>query len=595
MTVDATPHVGFVTRVLGLTSLTWSVPLENGVVTVRLLDHASRTEEEQVWALSGAILEGEIIAPEHSSDAPLVYDERESPLAISPFRVREQTEYGIEVDWTGEGTPPDIQCFPQLYPPILKVERVRHRHRMFRARLNFRDYVGATSLVLEQEGREVFSVELEVRSRKLGYLDDYVALLDDLSARSVGILLRPGSPVFAPFRSRRALSDASGFVLFLVLRHLLRTATFAEAIECIARTPASSLGLVPSRRVLGRHTPRNMEELSKGIRQGAPLLPLSAVMAEELGVPALPQTFPSATLHIDRASEENRFVSALLQRLSSLLQHLQKQLQGERVSGYLREVVALQEVVTAARLRCPDLTDLHAGLMGQIPRKTLQRLPGYRDLLAVWDALEAGLVLAWDDAEERLAGPLRDLAQLYELWCFFVLWEALSTIAETTEHSPWSWRTGTSRFHIRLKKGAEAPCVFRFADAEVRLYYQRRFAEGLSTHHSYSISLTPDYTVEVCRVGQPPMLLCFDAKYRPDGALEKMHAYRDALRGALGCYLFYPGESAVPTLFHRHPDFPLPGVGAFSLRPKGDGVEWLTHFLRLALQQMTGTLSDASR
>jgi predicted component of viral defense system (DUF524 family) len=91
------------------------------------------------------------------------------------------------------------------------------------------------------------------------------------------------------------------------------------------------------------------------------------------------------------------------------------------------------------------------------------------------------------------------------------------------------------------------------------------------------------------------MLLCFDAKYRPDGALEKMHAYRDALRGALGCYLFYPGESAVPTLFHRHPDFPLPGVGAFSLRPKGDGVEWLTHFLRLALQQMTGTLSDASR
>ncbi len=52
-----------------------------------------------------------------------------------------------------------------------------------------------------------------------------------------------------------------------------------------------------------------------------------------------------------------------------------------------------------------------------------------------------------------------------------------------------------------------------------------------------------------------------------------MHAYRDALLGARGCYVLYPGEEEKPELFIRHGSLKyrennvIPGVGAFPLKP----------------------------
>ena len=51
--------------------------------------------------------------------------------------------------------------------------------------------------------------------------------------------------------------------------------------------------------------------------------------------------------------------------------------------------------------------------------------------------------------------------------------------------------------------------------------------------------------------------------------LLKMHAYRDAISRTAGAYVLYPGDE--PVQLARFNEL-LPGLGAFPLRPLGDGV-----------------------
>jgi predicted component of viral defense system (DUF524 family) len=96
---------------------------------------------------------------------------------------------------------------------------------------------------------------------------------------------------------------------------------------------------------------------------------------------------------------------------------------------------------------------------------------------------------------------------------------------------------------------------------------------------SYSHTLRPDIVLE--RNGQK---LIFDAKYkgkRPgfycegengtiqkwkDEDIDKMHTYRDAIKGATGCFILYPGTENI--IYPRQVGgSSIDGVGALSLRP----------------------------
>ena len=64
--------------------------------------------------------------------------------------------------------------------------------------------------------------------------------------------------------------------------------------------------------------------------------------------------------------------------------------------------------------------------------------------------------------------------------------------------------------------------------------------------------------------------------------LLKMHAYRDAIRRSEGAYVIYPGATSTPTAFKGFHEI-LPGLGAFALKPGGDGqpagIQHLSRFL----------------
>jgi predicted component of viral defense system (DUF524 family) len=225
----------------------------------------------------------------------------------------------------------------------------------------------------------------------------------------------------------------------------------------------------------------------------------------------------------------------------------------------------------------------------------LQRHESYRAVRDAWFRLQGTARVRWGELERIVAGPNKDLATLYEYWCFFALADAL---ARTVGIEP-DWRaftrTESDLLEVRLVRGQPSELEIK----PFRLVYEPRIRKG-----SYSVPLKPDFLIR----GEGGLWV-FDAKYRLDQGvvvaaaqdeltrrtrnfvrddLYKMHTYRDALRGARSAFILYPGEEFVAFPVHGARTRSVPevekgfrGVGAVPLLP--DRLEALDQLLKRLL------------
>jgi len=181
--------------------------------------------------------------------------------------------------------------------------------------------------------------------------------------------------------------------------------------------------------------------------------------------------------------------------------------------------------------------------------QTLLKGDGYRELLELYREFTAYVPFF---GELQKAIDNKDIAKLYEYWCFFKLVEELGAFLENPE------------FHIDLSpegflsQGINAYVKFK---GGWKLYYNREFHSK-----SYSVPVRPDFSL----VKGEEIIGVFDAKFKVDivpysefadkdkemetrPALEtwaklediyKMHTYRDALNARFAVVL-YPGRKSV--------------------------------------------------
>lgn len=204
------------------------------------------------------------------------------------------------------------------------------------------------------------------------------------------------------------------------------------------------------------------------------------------------------------------------------------------------------------------------GRMGHVPigSSVLQRRRGYRDVLRHHLALRAAARIPFARATaERLLG-LKDVATLYELWCYFAVVDAVSAVI------------GRRPDHVDAMKVQDEVDLghgFRVAwEGGPAVYYNLSFTPKKSPpRRSASLWLRPDIVVDIERDGQRE-LHAFDAKHPlsfKNDDIAKMHAYRDALPAVRSARVLYPGA--------RHREFPAlepdardgDGVGAIPLVP----------------------------
>ena len=290
---------------------------------------------------------------------------------------------------------------------------------------------------------------------------------------------------------------------------------------------------------------------------------------------------------------ENRFVLGFLEQLGEIV---------ARVDGLARERGVKSVFWARVGLDCDDMRRAlrplrrHAlwndvGRLSHVPAASsvLQRRRGYRDVFRHHLVLRAATRLPADDVLARLLG-MKDVAALYELWCFFMVVRALQTALGRPPDV--AERPRVDDVQVDLPWGLKVA----WGDSVVA-YYNLTFSNAhADSRNSASLQLRPDVTIRV-RSGARDTMHVLDAKLRIErsgGAgveeeesksfkwsdIAKMHAYRDALPAVRSAFILYPGDEAE----HFSVAGPEPGsVGAIPLVPGGVHEQLERHLHRVVL------------
>lgn len=305
----------------------------------------------------------------------------------------------------------------------------------------------------------------------------------------------------------------------------------------------------------------------------------------------LPNRVRESTVVHTHDTPENRFVRSFLDDVSGILTRVREVFGGE--SAFDRSV----------RTRCRDITNRmdrvashglwrDVGKLTQFPANSmvLQRRRGYREIFTHYLRLQLVNQILFDDDQKADRIHMKDIARLYELWCFFRVCREVERILGRPRNCRF---VDYNEKQLRVQRGLE----LRWGDG-VSLLYNAPFRSSHHTRNSYSTTLIPDITFELRKGGKVERHL-FDAKFKnisldhlingeevgeeesnllagyKRADLYKMHAYRDAIVDTRTVWILYPGtQSELFTTEKGRIDLATDccilgceGVGAISLMP----------------------------
>lgn len=230
----------------------------------------------------------------------------------------------------------------------------------------------------------------------------------------------------------------------------------------------------------------------------------------------------------------------------------------------------------------------------------LQKATGYSQVYRTWNLLRRAYSL--NDGLYRLR--TKDIATLYEIWCFIEVSHIVKTQLhlddEDVEHRNRMEMNGI--FSWELGKGEHSRILFRKDGVELaELVYNPKNADkekdnvGMKGLVVPTVPQKPDIVLQLTKNDLQQgmkMTYLFDAKYRIDGkdkgvdvppedAINQMHRYRDAIyykdydanalkKEVIGGYILFPGDGepndvAVSKFYKTIKEV---NIGAFPLRPK---------------------------
>ncbi|GGC21448.1 hypothetical protein GCM10011363_42610 [Marivita lacus] len=578
-----------------------------------------------------------------------------APVLFEQFQLRENTEYFVDVTLPQtvaeliRGAPhPKSWPFKERLATVFRSDPPRRWRTnedgstTISGILRLRSHAGIIDLSLDNE----VSLVAEVVCRKIGYLDEFRKLLDEVAEELSELLLQYDSPVSASFNLSEVTPNTEAALLFQ-LRNTMAEKNLPVALEEIKRSFHSRLDHWRATEEIGSvHEPDILtfiEEFdASAVSKGGPLANIFRGYS--------PREFPVIETRETSDTAENRYVKFFLEELRLIAQRLLVSLARDRRNASLREVEQWINVLE------DELSSSHwrrIGAFRNFPSNSqvLQKKRGYREILKLDLSLRMSLELPWKQAEklaDGLIGDIRPVSELYEYWCFFILRRTLSELAETELPSDGSLIDVTDGgLQLRLLRGKRSRVSYLYRHDGTRclkmnLFYNRLFprpSHNLSDWHgSYTAKFDPDYSIEIMveeGIHVQRHWLHFDAKYRLETVdlaqpfesgnygseetedtdyekelarfhrrddLFKMHTYRDGILSSRGSYILFPGDGASirfsgkrqnlfvrhPSAFNGAPEYLFPGVGAFDLCPGRDEVQrpLIREFLRGVLDEV---------
>jgi uncharacterized protein len=477
---------------------------------------------------------------------------------------------------------------------------------------------GTVTARVRVDDQELGTVSFEVRSRKLNYKNEYRWMMRDLAEGVAEAMLMRFAAGGHWFQPDLASESRSVYQQFAFLSGVLDSPRWDEALERIHARPH----LRWATKVETRSTARAVAPTSGVVRQMASRQPRVPLHRPIGGLSSLPRTVEVKRTEATTDTVPNQFVRFVLESFLDTVSVIESRLDENSprtVRGRLE----------TARLRARLERRLASPLMRSVSRLTrmpaanqvLQKRAGYRDVLAIWLQSQLAGTLTWTGGEDVYSAGTRNVAALYEYWCFLQLVDVLSALCDRPFDVSSLIGDQGEGLTLALKSGHRAQLSSRATRNGVRVDVDLSFNETYERKQgSWTLEMRPDYTVVLTTVDRydvawPPVRIHFDAKYRvtkpsrgrhgrpptPGGGVKrddllKMHAYRDAIRESAGAYVLFPGERNSAMSEYNEV---LPGLGAFTLRPSeagaAQGAEALSLFLEGALAHVAEQTTEHER
>ena len=264
---------------------------------------------------------------------------------------------------------------------------------------------------------------------------------------------------------------------------------------------------------------------------------------------------------------ENRLVRLYHQQVLQRLIRVQRQLERSQPGPPLDQVKQLRKLLSTSRRRATFLDEVSTtSYLPTTVTMVLLKRPAYRAAFEGYLELHRSIAVRLED--ERLDLPLENIPALYQLWGTLISCAVVLHVADAH-----GYRLEYQRLVHRDVDGAFVKMVPPGQAALQLKHPQHGGVLSLTPEQSYartspirSISFMqkPDITIRVERPGAQTQVLLLDPKYKldsyadgePDATgrpkkvdIDKMHAYRDAIRDAhdrrvvSAAYTIYPGPS----------------------------------------------------
>ena len=314
-------------------------------------------------------------------------------------------------------------------------------------------------------------------------------------------------------------------------------------------------------------------------------------------------------------TQENRFLKYALQQILQKYDALKKRI--ETIKNYSAEQKEQMDKMlqTLKHLGCHPFFRTVGKFKGFNQESLiLQRATGYSQVYRTWNMLRRAYSL--NDGIYRLQS--KDIATLYEIWCFIevshIVRDQLGLTQQDLDHQNRMEMNGI--FTWELGKGEHSKILFKKDNVELaELMYNPKHTEtdnditGINNMVARTVPQKPDIVLQLTKNDlhqNMKMTYLFDAKYRisgkdskgvdtpPDDAINQMHRYRDAIyykeyesaplkKEVIGGYILFPGDGDTADIevskFYK--TIEEVNIGAFPLRPKDKrNRELLEHFIK---------------
>jgi len=263
---------------------------------------------------------------------------------------------------------------------------------------------------------------------------------------------------------------------------------------------------------------------------------------------------------------ENRLLNTFISQVERRLSALQRALSG-KINDLGMKLSEMQTALRKTRRAALFLDDV--GELSLSPDRltmVLLKRPPYRAALEGYIEFHKNASVRLDEA--LLDAPLDNLPSLYQFWGTLIVIQALLELGHNSgyiiDHESLFHRDSGGLFVKLLPDGKDVVRLKHpHTGTVVKLTPERTFARNRGLG-SVSYEQRPDVVIEVNRVDGVREIYIFDPKYKlaseeqiiGDGKpkktdIDKMHAYRDAIRDELGkrvvkyAAILYPGQSEV--------------------------------------------------